>query len=101
MAVQGEGLLNNPAVQVLAIVISTYLFLKFCGWAKTFTIPGGFKTTIYVVTGLGLIIFNVLYSKGNQAVAFGDYNPANMALAVSMIFTLIFAFALMAEKKTN
>ncbi|NLB88771.1 MAG: hypothetical protein GX790_06030 [Syntrophomonadaceae bacterium] len=48
---------------------------------------------------MGLIIFNVLYSKGNALAAQGDWSMATIALVGSLVWVLIFAFVLMAETK--
>ena len=96
------GIMTNPFVEFLLVVVATYLFLKFCSWAKRFTLSGGAKKIIYILTGIGLVGFNILYSRGNTMVtSHGDWSGATLALVVSLVWALIFAFALMAETKAE
>ena len=44
---------------LLIVFISVFVFLKFAGICKTFTLSGGLKKFIFGLTGLGLIGFNV------------------------------------------
>lgn len=99
-ASSGEGIFSNSLVVFLAILLSIYIFLKFCTWAKKFQLSGSVKKWIYLLTGAGLVVFNLLYAKGNALiVASGDWSGATNALLGSLIWVFIFAFALMAEKK--
>ncbi len=98
-AESGGGVWNNPLVVLLLVILSTYIFLKFCGWAKKYQLSGGTKKLIFILTGVGLVGFNVYYSIGNKMVAQGDWSAATNALLVSLVWVFIFAFALMAETK--
>jgi hypothetical protein len=96
------GILTNPFVEFLVVVVATYLFLKFCSWAKRFTLSGGVKKIVYILTGIALVGFNILYSKGNtMVVSQGDWSGATLALLASLVWVLIFAFVLMAETKVE
>lgn len=98
----GGNIFHNPLFVLLLVVVATYIFLKFCAWAKKFQLSGKLKKWIFILTGVGLLVFNVLYAKGNAMVsASGDWSGATVALLGSMIWVFIFAFALMAETKTE
>ena len=89
---------NNSLVAFLIVLLGIFVFLKFCSWAKKFQLSGGLKLAIYILTGVGLIVFNILYSMGNKAISgAGDYGMATIALVVSLVWAFIFAFVLMAE----
>ncbi len=94
------GIFGNPLFTICAVLIAVYIFLKFCGWAKTMQLSAGFKKVIFILTGLGLIAFNIVYSMGNAKwTASGDISLATIALGASLIWVFIFAFTLMAETK--
>jgi len=94
------GIWGNPLFTFLMVLLGIFIFLKFCGWAKKFQLSGGFKKIIFILTGVGLVVFNVMYSIGNKQLAHsGDVNGALVAFLASMIWVFIFAFALMAETK--
>ncbi len=96
------GLLSNPLVKFLLVLLSVFVFLKFCGWAKKFQLSRGVKKIIFIFTGIGVVIFNVLYSMGNKAIeATGDWTMATTALLISLIAVFVFAFALMSETKPD
>lgn len=93
---------NNNLVAFLTVIVGIFVFIKFCSWAKKFQLTAGVKKIIYILTGVGLIGFNVFYSMGNKAIiASGDYSVATNALLVSLVWVFIFAFALMAETKSE
>ncbi len=91
--------LATNLIYIAAIILSVYIFIKFCGWAKGFQLSGSAKKAIFILTGLGLVVFNVLYAIGNLGVKDGNWNGAFIALAVSIVWVFIFAFALMSESK--
>lgn len=92
--------MNNPLLNILMVVVATAIFLKFCAWAKGFTLSGGVKKVIFILTGLGLVGFNLFYSMGNkQIAATGDWGLATIALIVALAWIFVFAFALMSESK--
>ncbi len=96
----GGGILSNPLITFLMVLVAIFIFLKFCGWAKTFQLSGGFKKTVFILTAVGLVGFNVLYSLGNAAITAGNgWGTATIALLAAMIWAFIFAFTLMAETK--
>ncbi len=98
----GGGLFHNPLFLLLLVLVVTYIFLKFCGWAKGFQLSGQLKKWLFILTGLGLVIFNYMYTRGNTLVhESGDWSGATIALLGSLIWVFIFAFALMAETKTE
>ncbi len=98
----GGSLYSNPLVQIGLVLVTTYIFLKFCSFAKKQQLAKGAKKIVYIITGLGLVGLNVLYGQGNAAViATGDWTLASIALLSSFALVFIFAFALMAETKTE
>ncbi|MEN6390598.1 MAG: hypothetical protein ABFD04_09270 [Syntrophomonas sp.] len=95
------GLLNNPVVQLLIVALAIFIFIKYCGWAKGFTLSSGFKKIIFILTGVGLVGFNIFYSMGNSAIAEKGWSMATYACVASLVWVFIFAFALMAETKAE
>jgi len=96
------GIWGNGLFTFLMILLGIFIFVKFCGWAKKFQLSSGFKKIIFILTGVGLVVFNVMYSMGNkQFTSSGDLNGALVALLASMVWVFIFAFALMAETKAE
>ncbi|MBO8159127.1 hypothetical protein [Thermosyntropha sp.] len=97
----GAAIFYNPIVAILIIILAIVLFVKFCGWAKNFSLSKGVKKAVYILTGIGLIVFNYLYSIGNKAYAEGDFSRATIALLVALVWTLIFAFVVMTETRAE
>jgi len=98
----GGSIFHNPLFVLLLVLVATYVFIKFCSWAKNFQLSGKLKKWIFIFTGIGLLVFNVLYSRGNTMVhASGDWSGATIAVLGSLIWVFIFAFALMAETKSE
>jgi len=96
------GIWGNGLFTFLMILLGIFIFVKFCGWAKKFQLSAGFKKIIFILTGVGLVVFNVMYSMGNkQFTSSGDLNGALVALLASMVWVFIFAFAQMAETKAE
>ncbi|MGE5391943.1 MAG: hypothetical protein ACM3PE_12865 [Deltaproteobacteria bacterium] len=101
-APQPAGLLGNDFVTFLIVLAAVFIFIKFCGWAKKVQLSAGFKKVIFILTGVGLVVFNVMYSMGNKAFKASegmDISMATIALGSAMVWVFIFAFALMAETK--
>lgn len=95
-----EGIFYNPIVLLLSVVLITYIFIKFCSWAKNFQLSGSLKKWVLILTGVGVIVFNVLYSMGNKAIAAsGDWSGATIAVLASLGWVLVFSFVIMAETK--
>ncbi|NLU47628.1 MAG: hypothetical protein GXX02_06625 [Syntrophomonadaceae bacterium] len=93
---------NNNLVAFLTVILGIFIFLKYCTWAKKFQLSAGVKKVIYILTGVGLVGFNVYYSLGNKAIsASGDYSVATCAMVAALVWVFIFAFALMAETKSE
>ncbi len=91
---------GNPLITFLMVLLAIFIFLKFCGWAKKFELSGGFKKTIFLLTAVGLVGFNVLYSMGNAAITAGNgWGMATIALLAAIVWAFVFAFTLMAETK--
>lgn len=98
----GGSIFHNPLFVLLLVLVATYVFIKFCSWAKKFQLSGKLKKWVFIFTGIGLLVFNVLYSRGNAMVeANGDWSGATIAVLGSLIWVFIFAFALMAETKAE
>jgi len=96
------GIWGNPLFTFLMVLLGIFIFLKFCGWAKKFQLSKGLKKVIFILTGVGLVVFNVMYSMGNKQLASsGDVNGALIAFVASMVWVFIFAFALMAGTKVE
>jgi len=97
----GEGgLFENPLVVILMVIVAIYIFIKFCSWAKSFQLSGKLKKWMFILTGVGVVFFNVLYSQGNgQILTSGDWSGATTALLASLAWVFVFAFVLMAETK--
>ena len=96
----GTGLFYNPFVLILMVIIGIYLFCKFCTWAKHFQLSGKLKKWVFILTGVGVVFFNVLYSQGNSKIHLtGDWGGATVALLASLVWVLVFSFVLMAETK--
>lgn len=101
---QPAGLLGNDFVTLLIVLAAIFIFIKFCSWAKSVQLSAGFKKAIFILTGVGLVVFNVLYSMGNKAIVASegmDISMATIALGAAMVWVFIFAFALMAETKSE
>ncbi len=94
------GLFHNPLVLILMVLVSIYIFFKYCSWAKNFQLSGGLKKGMFILTAIGVVFFNVLYSMGNSKIhSSGDWSGATIALLASLAWVLVFAFVLMAETK--
>lgn len=92
---------SGSLLTFLGVLLAIYIFIKFCSWAKNFQLSGQIKKAIYILTGVGLIVFNIIYSKGNTLAAQGDWSVATIALVGSLVWVFIFAFVLMAETKSE
>jgi len=95
----GPQSLTTNLIYIVAIIAAVFIFIKFCSWAKGFQLSGKLKKAIFLLTAVGLVVFNVLYSQGNAAIKAGDAHLAYIALAGAMALVFIFAFALMSESK--
>lgn len=99
-AAGGEGIFYNPIVLLLSVFLITYIFIKFCSWAKKFQLSGSLKKWVFILTGLGIVVFNILYSMGNKQVATsGDWSGATIAVLASLAWVMVFSFVIMAETK--
>lgn len=100
--IEGQGIFVNPLFNILVVILAVYIFLKFCSWAKKFQLTAGAKKLIYILTFVGMVVFNIYYSKGNQAIhESGDWGVASIALLGSLVWVFVFAFGLMADTKTE
>lgn len=96
------GLFHNGWVLIIMVLLASYIFLKFCSWAKKFQLPGSLKKWVFIITGIGVVFFNMLYSRGNAEIgATGNWGGATLALLASLAWVLFFAFVLMAQTKTE
>jgi hypothetical protein len=96
----GDGFLNNSLVNMILVLAGVVIFLKLCGWARRFSFSAGMKKVVYVLTGVGLIAFNLFYSLGNTIIeARGIFRGATWALAAALIWVIFFALVLVAETK--
>lgn len=96
------GLFHNPLVIFVCVLLAVYIFIKFCKFAKGFQLSGGLKKFVFILTGIGLVGFNVVYAMGNTAIEHGQgWDMATYALVGSLVWVFVFAFALMAETKAE
>ncbi|NLX89546.1 MAG: hypothetical protein GXZ09_09095 [Syntrophomonadaceae bacterium] len=94
------GFYNGPLFTLLVIFITVFVFLKFCGWAKKQSMSAGAKKGIYILTGVGVVAFNVMYSMGNSAFKQGEgLSMATIAVVSALLWVFIFSYALMSETK--
>ncbi len=86
--------------EVIFVFFCAFVFLKFCGWAKNLSLTAGVKKAIFLLTVLGLGVFNYLYMQGNSAVTAGEgYTMATIAMVSAFVWIFVFAVALMADTK--
>ncbi|NLW44327.1 MAG: hypothetical protein GXY92_03990 [Syntrophomonadaceae bacterium] len=97
------GILDNAIFQLILVIIGIWAFWKFCTFAKKFSLPGKVKLATYIITGIGVVFFNWLFSSAKQGMGAQVVltNPKLMAIAIitSLCMVLLFSFALMAETK--
>ncbi len=99
-AAAAGGFHNNSLFALVVIGLMIYVFLKFCGWAKKQEMSAGTKKGIFLLTAVGLVAFNLMYSMGNKAfTASGSLNMATVAVVSAMLWVFIFSYALMSETK--
>ncbi len=98
------GILDNALVQLAIVIIGVWVFVKFCTFAKRFSLPGKVKMGAYILTGLCVVLMNWLFSSAKHGLGaeVALTNPKLMTVTVlaSFLAVLIFAFALMAETKS-
>ncbi|MGE5449838.1 MAG: hypothetical protein ACM3PA_00500 [Methanomassiliicoccales archaeon] len=100
--------LFNPLVQVVLVVLGIVIFIKFSGWASKQQVSAGFKKAAFWLTGLGLVVCNVMYAKTGGLETFevgktieghvvlGNSGMA-VTLAIALLLVFLFTYALMAE----
>lgn len=94
------GFYNGPLFTIAVIVLTVWIFLKFCGWAKKQMLSAGAKKGIFILTAVGAVAFNVMYAMGNTAFAHGEgLNMATIAVVSALVWVFIFSYALMSETK--
>ena len=93
------GWMNNPLLNIAMVLVATVIFLKFCSWAKGFTLSKTLKMVIFILTGVGLVVFNIMYSMANKPIEHGEWGMATIVLACALVWVFVFAFALMAQGK--
>ncbi|MGI6435162.1 MAG: hypothetical protein ACOX0F_07370 [Syntrophomonadaceae bacterium] len=99
-AAASGGIYNSPLFTLLVIGLTVFIFLKFCGWAKKQMLSAGAKKGIFILTAVGLVAFNVMYSMGNKAFEnSGDLNMATIAVVSALLWVFVFSYALMSETK--
>ncbi|MGE5371682.1 MAG: hypothetical protein ACM3QZ_06810 [Solirubrobacterales bacterium] len=91
---------------LVAVVFIIWLFLKFCDFAKKFTLPGKVKMFVYLILTVGVGLFNYMFSKlyTGRGEGFEVYaNEQQMAIwvGISLATVLLFTFALVSETKTE
>ncbi|MGE5380746.1 MAG: hypothetical protein ACM3NT_06715 [Methylocystaceae bacterium] len=100
--------LFNPLVQVILVFLGIVIFIKFSGWASKQQVSAGFKKAAFWLTGLGLVICNVMYSKTGGLETFevgktveGHVVMGNtgmiVTLGIALFLVFLFTYALMAE----
>ncbi len=98
------ALVNNAVFQLALVAVGIWAFLKFCTFAKKFSLPGKLKMWTYIITGLCVVFLNWLFSSAKKGLG-GEFivtNPKLMGITIlaSMVVVLIFSFALMSETKS-
>ncbi|MGI6514267.1 MAG: hypothetical protein GX052_00085 [Syntrophomonadaceae bacterium] len=97
------AILDNTIVQLVVVIVGIWAFWKFCTFAKKFSLPGKVKLVTYIITGLGVVFLNWLFSSAKQGMGAQVVltNPKLMAVTIiaSLFMVLLFSFALMAETK--
>ncbi|MGE5416297.1 MAG: hypothetical protein ACM3UZ_05990 [Acidobacteriota bacterium] len=106
-----EGFLAIPGVaailKVLMVFAAIFVFLKFCGFAKQFTWPKRLKQFVYLLTTLGVVGFNWMFSSatvgsGAEAtIKHGADNLMTIAVLSALACVFLFSFALMTETKAD
>ncbi|MGE5404989.1 MAG: hypothetical protein ACM3PP_08615 [Candidatus Saccharibacteria bacterium] len=104
-------ILANPAVaailKVLMVFVAIYVFLKFCGFAKQFTWPKKLKQFVYLLTTLGVIGFNWMFSAATEGtgaeatIKHGADGLMTIAVVSALACVFLFSFALMTETKAD
>lgn len=100
--------LFNPIVQIVLVFLGIVIFIKFSGWASKKKVSAGFKKVAFWLTGLGLVICNVMYAKTGGLETFevgktieghvvAGNNGMIITLAIALFLVFLFTFALMAE----
>ena len=96
------GLLNNTLVIMLVVLAITYVMIKLCSWAKNFALAAGIRITVFVLTGVGVVLFNFLYYRGNAMIAAeGIWQGATVAMVAALIWVVIFSFVLCTKTKAK
>lgn len=98
-----ETLAGKAIIEIVVVIAAIWVFLKFCAFSRRFSLPGKVKTFIYILTGLGTVFFNYLYSKAKVGMgletALKDEKTMITALVISLAMVFLFSFALMSETK--
>ncbi|MGE5397423.1 MAG: hypothetical protein ACM3MK_07805 [Chitinophagales bacterium] len=100
-----EWLQQNPIVEFVLVIFCIWLFLKFCAFAKKFSLPGKLKTWTYIIFGAGVVVFNYLFGKAKLGQTTESYVPPELmgtmgiVLAASLLVVLLFTFVLVSETK--
>lgn len=103
MGHETAALLDNPIVQIVIVIFSIWLFLKFCALCKKVSLPGGLKKWIIIITSAGIVYFNWMFSKATEGMgpstAVTDPRFMTITMVAALVAVLLFSFALIAETK--
>lgn len=105
-----KALMETPSTMVglsvgmlVGVALLIWLFLKFCDLAKKSAMSAKVKKWIYILTGLGLIGFNYMFSQAFTKTPTDEiiyFEPKmQLALGVSFVFCLILTWAIVSETK--
>jgi len=92
--------LSNPFVQIALVFLAIVIFVKFAGWASKQQVSAGFKKAAFWLTGLGLVVCNVMYSQtGGESTFHATEGHLGMTitLGIALFLVFLFTYALMAE----
>lgn len=78
-------------IELLAVLVAIYIFVKFCGFSQRFVLGAGAKKAIYIITAVALVIANYLYASESEL----------PAIIVGFTVLILFTIALMSETRTN
>ncbi|NPV27572.1 MAG: hypothetical protein HPY81_09075 [Firmicutes bacterium] len=77
-------------IEILAVFVAIYIFLKFCGVCQKFALGAGAKKAIYIITAVGLIVANYLYNHSQL-----------QAITLGFVILILLTIALMSETKPS
>lgn len=94
------GWMNNSLLNMAVVFAVIYAFIKYCGWAKKFSLSRGVKKAVFLLTIIAVGYLNYQYFNANEIItATGNWTWATAVVLMSLLWVLVFAFALVAQTK--